>query len=104
MIRQISLVLALLVVTASFSSRLFAQDKMGKEEKKGDKMEMAKEESSMGALKSVSCDDKCGFMVRSRSEKEITSVVKNHAKKVHKMEMTDKQIKDMMKEEGGKAK
>ncbi len=104
MIRQLSLVLAVLVLSVSFSSRLFAQDKMGKEEKKSEKLEMTKEEAAMGPVKSVSCDDKCGFMVRSRSEKEIISVVKNHVKKVHKMEATDKEIRAMIKVEGEQGK
>jgi len=104
MIRQISLVLLLAVLLSSFAGRVYAQDKMGKDDKKAGKMEMTKEEASMGPLKTVSCDDKCGFMVRSRSEKEILSVVRSHAKKVHKMDATDQQIKAMMKEEGAKGK
>ena len=63
------------------------------------KKEMKKE---AGSLKSVSCDPSCGFMVRSHDEKEIVSVVKAHAKKVHKMNMTDKQVMDMMKTEEAK--
>ena len=88
-----------IVLIFSFSTITFAQDKMQKEEKKSDKMEMTKGEAKMGPLKSVSCDPSCGFMVRSHSEKELTSIVKAHAKKVHKMDMTDAQVKEMMKTE-----
>ena len=70
---------------------------MGKD---ADKMKMDKAES-MGALTSFSCDDKCGFMMRSRDEKELMKGVKDHMKKHHAdMKMSDKQIKDMMKKEG----
>ncbi len=98
--------LLVLLLALVFTTRTFAQEQSAtqKEEKKEQKMEMAKSDKEMGPLKTVSCDDKCGFMVRSRSEKEIVSVVKAHAKKVHKMDMTDKQIKDMMKTEAEPAK
>ena len=50
-------------------------------------------------LKSVSCDPTCGFKVRSHDEKELISIVKTHAKNVHNMDLTDKQVKEMMKTE-----
>ena len=68
----------------SFSSLAFAQEAK-KEEKQ--------------ALKSVSCDPTCGFMVRSHDEAELSGIVKEHAKKVHNMDMSDAQIKGMMKTE-----
>jgi predicted small metal-binding protein len=95
----------LLVLALSLSAMAFSQDKAAKEmPKKGDKMEMTKAEKEMGPLKTLSCDPQCGFMVRSRDEKEVMSVAKAHAKKVHNMTMTDKQVKDMMKTEGDAAK
>ena len=63
--------------------------------KKGD---MSKE-MSMGPLKSVSCDPACGFMVKSHSEKELISMVKSHAKKMHSKVLSDKDVKAMMKTE-----
>jgi len=89
----------------AFSSILFAQDagqmKENKAQKmdvsKGEKKEMTKGEKEMGPLKTVACDDKCGFMVRGRNEKELISIVKAHVKKMHKMDITDKQVKEMMK-------
>jgi predicted small metal-binding protein len=93
--------LIVLLLALAFTTRTFAQEQSAtqKEEKKEQKTEMAKSEKEMGPLKTASCDDKCGFMVRSRSEKELVSIVKSHAKKVHKMDMTDKQIKEMIKTE-----
>jgi len=98
-----------LAVALSFSLTTFAQDaakqEMKKDEKKTEmtkdekKMEMTKDEKAAGPLKSVACDPACGFMVRSHNEKELISIVKNHAKKMHKMEMTDAKIKEMMKTE-----
>ena len=99
MIKQLFGTILAFVLILTFSTLTLAQDKMQKEEKKSDKMEMTKGEKKMGPLMSVSCDATCGFMVRSHSEKELTSIVKAHAKRMHKMEMTDKQVKDMMKTE-----
>jgi predicted small metal-binding protein len=98
MIKQLFAVL--IVLALSLSTLALAQDKAQKElPKKSDKAELAKEEATAGPLKSVSCDPKCGFMVRSHNEKELLSVVKAHAKKMHNMTMTDKQVKEMMKTE-----
>jgi predicted small metal-binding protein len=90
-----------IVLILSFSTITFAQDKMQKEEKKPEKMEMAKDEAKMGPLKSITCDPACGFMVRSHSEKELISMAKMHAKKMHKKDMTDKDLMGMMKTEEG---
>jgi predicted small metal-binding protein len=88
----------ILALFLSFSA--FAQEKMTqKEEKKSDKMEMSKSEKEMGPLMSVTCDPACGFMVRSHSEKELISMVKTHAKKMHNKTVTDKDVKGMMKSE-----
>jgi predicted small metal-binding protein len=58
-----------------------------------------KEVSTMAeTLKKVECDPKCGFMVRSHDEKEIIEIVIEHAKKSHKMTITEKDIKAMMKD------
>ncbi len=96
-----------IVLTVFFSASAFTQDAAKKEPaqesmKKAEstKADMDKEMAT-GPLKSVTCDPKCGFMVRSRNEKEIISVIKAHAKKMHKMTMTDKQVKDMIKVEEG---
>jgi predicted small metal-binding protein len=51
------------------------------------------------ALKSVSCDPDCGFMVRSHDEKELSAIVIDHAKKQHNKVITEKDVKGMMKTE-----
>ncbi len=88
----------LVVLFLAFAVTSYAQDKEQKPmEKKGDKMEMTKAEKEMGPLKTLSCDPSCGFMIRSHSEKEIISMAKTHAKKVHNMSMTTEQAKGMIK-------
>ena len=102
MLRQLISALFVLVLAISFSTLTFGQEKMQKEAKKEEKkMEMSKEEKTMGPLKSISCDATCGFMCRSHDEKELMSVVRKHAKMMHKMDMKDKQMMEMMKTEEG---
>ena len=101
MVRRIGVAILALVLVFSFATLTVAQDKMTKEMKKDDKMEMSKSDKEMGALKTISCPSPCDFMVRSRDEKELKSVIKRHAKAAHKMAMTDDQVKGMMKTEEG---
>ncbi len=49
-------------------------------------------------LKKIECDPKCGFMVQSHDEKEVVDIAMQHAKKSHKMNITEKELKGMMKE------
>jgi predicted small metal-binding protein len=87
---------AALVIVFSFAlvTLSFAQEaKTSKAHKE------AKHQMKQVELKSVSCDPTCGFKVRSHDEKELISIVKTHAKKAHNMDLTDKQVKDMMKTE-----
>ena len=93
-----------------------AQDKAAEKMKKTDEMKMEKEskdgamamsksEEKTGPVKSFSCDDKCGFMVRSRDEKELMSAVTSHMKKHHAdMKMSTKELKGMVKTEGDEMK
>jgi predicted small metal-binding protein len=76
-----------LVFVLSLSSVAFSQEAM--------KKEMKKEETH--ALKSVSCAPDCGFMVRSHDESELMSIVKDHAKRAHHKDLTDADVKGMMK-------
>ncbi|HTK81076.1 MAG TPA: hypothetical protein VL633_02195 [Bacteroidota bacterium] len=48
-----------------------------------------------GSLQSATCDI-CGFMVRSHNEKEIASIMKTHQKKYHHKTVSDKDVKDMI--------
>lgn len=49
-------------------------------------------------LKKIECDPKCGFIVQSHDEKEIVEIAMQHAKKAHKMKITEKDAKGMMKD------
>jgi len=81
-------VMLVVVFALSISSVAFSQEKkeMGK---KADKGEMA--------LKSVSCDPACGFMIQSHNEKEISEVVIAHAKNAHNKDVKAEDVKAMMK-------
>jgi predicted small metal-binding protein len=100
MLKRISATLFVLILALSFSTFTFGQDAAKQEMKKDvKKTEMSKDEKAMGPLKSVACDPSCGFECKSHNEKELISIVKTHAKKMHKMEMSDAKIKEMMKTE-----
>ena len=49
-------------------------------------------------MKKIECDPACGFMIKSHDEKELIEVVKAHAKKAHNMTITDKDVKDKIKD------
>jgi predicted small metal-binding protein len=49
-------------------------------------------------MKKIECDPSCGFMIKGRDEKELVEIVKIHAKKAHNMTVTDKEIKDKIKD------
>lgn len=63
----------------------------------------AKKSTKPPTMKYVSCSQAgCGFWAKSHSAKELRSIMKRHAKKYHKVELTDKQLKEMVKKEGAK--
>ncbi len=96
-------ILATLVAITFLATSLFAQAPASttKEKKEKPKTEIKKEapKKEQMVLKSVSCAPECGFMVRSHNEAEVTSIIKEHAKKAHNKDLTDEQIKKMMKTE-----
>ena len=49
-------------------------------------------------LKKVECDPKCGFSIQSHDEKEVIDIVTKHAKKAHSMDITEKDVRGMMKD------
>jgi predicted small metal-binding protein len=49
-------------------------------------------------LKKVECDPKCGFVVQSHDEKELVEIATLHAKKLHNLKITEKDVKGMMKD------
>ena len=104
MVKQLSVIVLLILLAAVFTAPSFGQEagkmegkKMEMKKMEGKKMEMKEE---MGAMKSFSCDDKCGYMVKSHDGKEVMSSAMAHVKKHHaEMKMSEKQIKEMVKEE-----
>jgi len=48
-------------------------------------------------LNKLECDPQCGFMVRSHDIKELTDIALKHAKEAHKMDVTEADIKAMIK-------
>jgi predicted small metal-binding protein len=63
----------------------------------------AKKSTKPKTMKFAGCTQPgCGFWVKSSSSKEVRSIVKRHTKRHHKIELTDKQLKDMVKKEGAK--
>jgi len=90
------ILVAVVALTFSLPAVSHSQETTKKEVKKMEKME--KKEHMREGLKSVSCDPACGFSVRSHDEAELTSIVKVHAKAHHNMDMTDEQVRGMMKD------
>ena len=60
---------------------------------------MSDKEMKMSPMKSFSCDESCGFMVRSHDEKEVTEMVMKHLKKHHHENTSEKDVKGMLKTE-----
>ena len=63
----------------------------------------AKKPTKPVTMKYVSCAQTgCGFWAKSHSAKELRNIMKRHSKKHHKTELTDTQLKEMVKIEGSK--
>ena len=77
MMKRMSMVVLAVVLALYFAVPVLAQD-------------MLKE---AGPVKQVACDPACGFVVQSRDEKEICSMVRQHAKTHHNMKLSDKDVK-----------
>ena len=48
-------------------------------------------------LKKIECGIDCGFLVRSHDERELIDITKSHAKKQHKKDVTDDDLRSMIK-------
>ena len=46
---------------------------------------------------SISCDAECGFMVKSHDKNEVMEITRKHAKEVHKMDVSDKDLEEKIK-------
>ena len=95
MYKQIFALFLVVILAFTFSTISFAQDKQTKEEK----VELTKSDKEIGPVKSISCGPDCGFMVKSRSEKELISFTKKHVKEMHHKKLTDDEVKEMIKTE-----
>ena len=116
MLQRLTAVLVVLLAV-TFSSSTFAQD-VKKDVKKDTKPAVVNDAKSAPAaaakkdvkkstkpptLKYVACSQAgCGFWAKSHSRKELQSIIKKHSKRHHKVVLTDKQVKDMVKLEGAK--
>ena len=125
MLRKFASWILMLILALCFSSNTFAQDAK-KDVKKDSKPAVvapsnkdvkqeakpgvtkqpqkdAKKSTKLPTMKYVSCSQTgCGFWAKSHSAKELRYIMKRHAKKYHKIERTDKQLKEMVKKEGVK--
>ncbi len=52
-----------------------------------------------GTFKKVECESPCGFTVKSHDEKEVIEFVRQHAKKAHNMDISEKDIRSKMRSE-----
>jgi predicted small metal-binding protein len=96
MYKVIPAVLVAVMLLLVFSTPAAAQGYPDATKKEAPKKEAAKP-MSMEGLKMASCDPMCGFSVTSHDDAEILAMVKEHAKKHHKKEMTDAEVKAMIK-------
>lgn len=56
-------------------------------------------------LKSIECDPKCGFLVRSHNEEELVEMAMAHGKKMHpELNVTEDQVKSWIKPAGSENK
>ena len=101
MVQRIGMLMVAVGVALFVSMPAVAQDAGKMQGKKVEKtMEMKKSQMTEAApLKEISCTKECGFTVRSRDEAEVLAAAKAHIAKHHpQMKLTDKQIKEMVKE------
>ncbi len=55
------------------------------------------ESKSAEPMYAVGCPSPCNFSVKSHDKAEVVAVIKEHAKSHHNMQMTDKEVEDMIK-------
>jgi predicted small metal-binding protein len=115
MIQKCSVGLLVLILTIMFSLNAFAQS-AGTQVKKETKPSVVRDAGKVNSaakdakgptkpatMKYVSCSQAgCGFWAKSHSARELRYIMKRHSKKYHKVELTDNQVKEMVKKEGAK--
>ena len=92
MFKLIPAALVAVMLLLAFSSPAAAQGYPDAKKKEEPKTMMKSE-----GLKTAACDPMCGFSVTSHDDKEVMAMMKDHAKKHHNKEMTDADVKAMMK-------
>jgi len=107
--KTIAIIFAVLALAFACGSLAQEAKKEGKKETQAaaqTKQEAAKDAKKPTAprtMKFVSCTKPdCGFWAKSHSAKELRGIMKRHAKKYHNVELTDKQLKEMVKKHEGK--
>ena len=52
----------------------------------------------MKGMKKIECEPQCGFMVRSHDMDELKKFGLSHAKNIHHMDVTNKDVEDMIRD------
>lgn len=69
----------------------------------GDVKKQEKTQTKPRTMKYVTCSQQgCGFWAKSHSAKELRGIMKRHAKKYHKADLTYEQLKKMVQQHDGK--
>lgn len=93
--KRLMLVLVSCVLMLALASVSSAQDmKQDKKKEMKDKTEM---KSDMKGMASFECAPACGFRVKSHDAEEVKEMARMHAKKHHGKNLTDEEMKGMMK-------
>ena len=106
MVKTLFTALFAVTLVLVFSTITIAQDKPAMDQKKEEMKDVKKdvmtkmEEKGKSGLMSVNCDPVCGFRVTSHDAAELTSFVKMHSKAHHQKDLTDAEVKGMMKPAG----
>lgn len=102
MIRRIFTAMFVVAIALSFTVVASAQEKQDVKDKAVQEKAMQEkaDQMHMEHMKTVSCDPTCGFRVTSHDEAELVDIVKTHAKKKHAKEMSEADVKGMMKSPG----
>ena len=95
--QTILIALFAVAILGMFVVPVFAQEK-GEKPPKQEGKEMTKEPMKVEGLKMAACDPACGFRVVSHDESEIVSMLKEHARKHHDKNLTDKEAQAMIKD------
>ena len=90
--KRVFLAALAVAIVLAFAIPVVSQDMPNKETQKSEM------KVSTAPIKQIACDPACGFVVQGRNEKELISIVKHHMKMVHKMNLTDAQIKEKVTE------